>query len=675
MVTDSTSTSFFYLKAEKNQKNSHFIDSLEQVALQEKKQIYIIESPLTDEKYDYSFKDKLIFLSPGYKITLISFSGDSQDFRNFYEDFTEDLASLSDKYDYKNVLGRSRAWKDTLINSQVFDSKKFNTTAFLCSLKIKNQQLQRHSELLISLLTGSINNIDIIKGDVPTDVLEKIKKKIILFDGDQTRFIYSQPNSPKITIQGLSGTGKTELLLHKLRDIYTRHRSARIAFTCHNKILADTLRIRIPDFFNFMRVDEQIQWEKRLWCVSAWGSQSNKHSGVYSYICRFYGLNFQRYSAITTFEDVCQKALEDLEKASKDSPIEHAFDYILIDESQDFPESFINLCLKVTKHNVYVAGDIFQSIFGDTNINRIEPDFLLSKCYRTDPRTLMFAHAIGMGLFERPPLRWLEDREWQACGYTVKKSKGHYLLGREPLRRFEDLQQEGIDSINIVKTIHEKSETSPTKIVEIIRSIIREYPTVTVNDIGIIFIDTQKSSYVAADTLEQIVPREFGWHVNKAYESKERIPDTLFVSNRNNVKGLEFPFVICVTKVIQNYQSYRNALYMMLTRSFLKTYLLTSQDMNESLLVSLEEGLSTINRDGILNVREPTESEKEKIRTTIEYDSGSLSFYDLVHQIFDEVELEAEYRQKTYEAVRIIIGEEFDAEAVRDIIDMVLKRK
>lgn len=37
----------------------------------------------------------------------------------------------------------------------------------------------------------------------------------------------------------------------------------------------------------------------------------------------------------------------------------YAFDYTLIDESQDFTASFFELCSKVTRHTVYMAGDIF----------------------------------------------------------------------------------------------------------------------------------------------------------------------------------------------------------------------------------------------------------------------------------------------------------------------------
>lgn len=69
-----------------------------------------------------------------------------------------------------------------------------------------------------------------------------------------------------------------------------------IAFTCHNVILADSLKKRVPEFFNFMKVEEQIQWEKRLWVMRSWGSYGNPNSGVYSYICNHYNIPFSRFS-------------------------------------------------------------------------------------------------------------------------------------------------------------------------------------------------------------------------------------------------------------------------------------------------------------------------------------------------------------------------------------------
>lgn len=666
-------SSFFFLQAEKNDNNHSMIDALESYADSTKRQVYVIDRPLGDSRYQYSYPNRLIILCPRHKIVAMDFGNDEDAFTDFFEDLIEDIASISDKYRYKSIIGRSRHWKDDFIIRDKFDGSQLDISDFFSGIRLNDAVKQKNSELLVSLLTGSINDIEKVKGDIPDNVLDKIKQKIILFDGDQTRFIYQRPIKKQVTIQGLSGTGKTELLLHKLRELYTESNDARIMFTCHNRVLADSLRNRIPDFFNFMKVEEQIKWNSRLWCVHAWGSQGNKHSGAYSYICSHYNIPFFRYSELMTFDNACKDALSKLSNIS-DVNIEYACDYMLIDESQDFPDSFFELCNKVTKHTVYIAGDIFQSIFENMAIDRVHPTYLLSKCYRTDPRTLMFAHAIGMGLFESPKLRWLEDREWKACGYNVDKSNAGmtYKLTREPLRRFEDLEEEGVNSVDIV--IRESDDDVETTLVNIIRSIKAKYPTVTPDDIGVIYIDSTKSTYRSADKLEALVPVELGWIVNKAYETKGSIRGTLFVSNRNNVKGLEFPFVICVTNKVISSRNYRNALYMMLTRSFLKSILVSPRDMNEDVLLHWEDGLNTINAEGCLKVKAPSEDEKKNIKMTIDYKESSVSFYDFVHEIFSDLRVPAEIRGKVLDTVKNIVGEDFDYDNVREVIEFVLSK-
>ncbi|WMP18482.1 DEAD/DEAH box helicase [Thiothrix lacustris] len=666
-------TSFFYLQAQKNERNASFLNELELYSSAEKKQIYIIDKPLGDSKYTYNYPDALALLIPNHQIIFINIGSDEKKFDDYIEDFIEDLGSISDKFRYKEVIGRPRSWRTELTKSIKLEDFDGDIQKLLADSRLNTGELKKRCELLISLLTGCINDIEKVKGHVPENILDKIKQKILLFDGDQTRFVYQQPSQKKITIQGLSGTGKTELLLHKLKEIYTDNNESKIIFTCHNKILADNLRSRIPTFFDFMKVEEQIKWEERLWCVNAWGSRFKNNSGTYRYICNFYNINFYSYNPSQTFDIVCKKAIEEIKSIK---PKSYAFDYMLIDESQDFPESFFELCELVTSNAIYIAGDIFQSIFDDTVISEIQPNFLLSKCYRTDPKTLMFAHALGMGLFETPKLRWLEDDEWKACGYLVSKSPDgiQYELSREPLRRFEDLEREEFDSIQIVKTSKELGEDAETKILEIIRNIQAENPTVLADDIGIIFIDDSKNTYLSADKLEISIPREFGWQVNKAYESKEKIKDTLFVSNKNNVKGLEFPFVICVTKRINQLRSYRNALYMMLTRSFLRTYLLISHDSNGELVDKIESGLEKIQQTGKLFVTVPDDDEKREIVTAFNCSEENISFYDFVEKIFDEIDVKKSYRENLFDVVKNITKESFDYENVKEIVEFNYQR-
>lgn len=661
-------TSFFYLQSEKNAENSQLLDSLELYANEKKQQTYVVNRPLGDSKYEYAYNQAFVILAPNHKITFVDYGVNEDEFNEYVEDFIEDLGSISDKFRYKEIIGRPRTWRNELISVKHKNDVNLDIDQLMEENRLEGAILKKRVELLISLLTGSINDIEKVKAEVPQNILDKIKQKIVLFDGDQTRFIYQQPQKRKITIQGLSGTGKTELLLHKLREIYVETQDTKVIFTCHNKILADSLRSRIPEFFNFMRVEEQIKWNERLWCVNAWGSQYKPNSGAYSYICNFYNIGFLRYSYATNFDYVCKKAISDISEIEEKT---FAFDYMLIDESQDFPESFFQLCELVTQNTVYIAGDIFQSIFDDRIIKEIQPDFLLSKCYRTDPKTLMFAHSLGMGLFESPKLRWLRDEEWKACGYLLSKDNisRQYELTREPLRRFEDLEQEGYSSIELVKTSKELEEDAEKKIIEIIRRIRNENPTVTPDDIGIIFIDNSKNTYLSADRLELSIPAEFGWNVNKAYESKHRVKGALFISNRNNVKGLEFPFVICVTKKINNSRSYRNALYMMITRSFLRSYLLISQDSNIGLVESLDSGLETIKTEGLIRVTPPSDDEIQAITTSFNYTDENISFYDFVESICEDVNVLPLFRKQVFESVKGMLGESFDYQEVREIVE------
>ncbi|MDS1717890.1 ATP-binding domain-containing protein [Escherichia coli] len=661
-------SSFFYIQPDlKNDTNADFLNSVEEYANTHQMQIYAIMNPLGENKYKYNRDDVLIILSPGYQLAFVTFSDDVDGIQNFIEDFIEDLGSLSDKYNYKDTIGRPRAWKDKLVTECSYADFSFgNLDKFFDEIKITDGVLAKKSELIISLLTGSINNIDKVKGNVPDNILDKVKQKIILFDGDQTRFVYQKFDKKKVVIQGLSGTGKTELLLHKLKEIYLdkENLNSKIMFTCHNKILADNMRKRIPEFFNFMKVEQQISWNERLWCVNAWGSQYDGNSGAYRYICEYYGLSFYRFSYVMTFDKVCRIALDELKKLPSNE-FKHCFDFMLIDESQDFPSSFIELCELVTRDTIYVAGDIFQSIF-DTNIsNEIQPDFLLSKCYRTDPRTLMFAHGLGMGLFEEEPLTWLMNNEWEACGYIVDESvKGKLRLKREPLRRFEDVTDAKIHSVELINSTYETEEEN---ILGILRKIKEENPTVLADDIGIIFIDQAKTIFKIADRLELSVPRLLGWKVNKAYETKEKIKDTLFISNKNHVKGLEFPFVICVTRDIIKSHSYRNSLYMMLTRSFIKSYLLLG-DGNKDLQNEIEKGLDAINEHGYMDINVPPREVISKIRTTIKYDEKNISHYDLVTKVFDDLQIEPIFRTSLYNTVKTIMPDSFDVDKITTLV-------
>jgi len=664
-------SSFFFLQAEKTHRNQVFIDQLAAAATERKEQAYVISKPLGDARYTYSHEDAIVVLSPKRKIAFIDFSEDKESFDNFVEDFLEDLASISDKYRYKDAIGRPRFWRDELVIK--FDGNDLDAFEdWNIKSSVEDPAKQRIAELLVSLLTGSINDIEKVKAELPTSLLEKIKRKILLFDADQTRFIYEKREQSIVRIQGLSGTGKTELLLHKLRDLYVNSPKSKIVFTCHNRILADAMERRIPEFFNFMKVEEQIAWNERLWCFHAWGSTHIPNSGTYRLICELYQLPFSRYSPYMTFDRACREAVEELKRRKDLKP---QIDFILMDESQDFPDSFIELCQLVTAETVYVAGDIFQSIFDATIAPSIAPDYLLSKCYRTDPRTLMFAHALGMGLFESTKLRWLEDNEWQACGYIVNKAAGGslYRLSREPLRRFEDIDNT-LSSVVIETVKGDFWSSVGTQLIAAITDLAKEHTALTPDDVGIILLDTGDSVYTLADQLAVKIPRVLGWSVNKAHESKRRVSGELFISNRNNVKGLEFPFVICVSRSISSSYTYRNSLYMTLTRSFIQSRLIISEDSNTDTLDYILQGLERINTEGVIEVSPPSDAEKKGIQTTFKLASNSLSFFDMANKVFEELGVIQLMRPQLFEALKVIGDQEPDLETIRETADFLYKK-
>lgn len=647
-----------------NEKNKEIVSKFEQyINLNPHKQIYLLTAPL-GEKYTYKNEEiALVILVPKHKIIFLNLTNESEAFDIFYDDFIEDLNSISDKYDYKGFIGRPRDWKRQ--NTIKTNLSEINEVEDLLDANlIEDKKCQRISDLLISLLIGSINDIKNIGAEVPETILEKVKRNIILFDGDQTRFIYQEFTNKTITIQGLSGTGKTELLLHKLKDLYVTQDTCKIFFTCHNIALANTLKERIPTFFNFMKVEKQIEWDKKLWVNRAWGSKGDKNSGLYSYLCNFYNIPFLGFSQATDYSKIYTLALDHINSIDPEN-FEFAFDYLLIDERQDFPDVFFKVCERIVRNKVYVAGDIFQDIFETLNKKVLEVDVMLNKCYRTDPRTLMFAHAVGLGLFEKKRFNWFDDDEWKAFGYLIERLENNELhLSREPLRRFEDIENSQLESVEIVKS------TTTTKVIEIINAIKNTDLNVGPNDIAIILLDDHQQIYQYIDSLSFSINQTFGWKVNRAYENKIKIENALYISNPNNVKGLEFPFVICITGGIRNTYRYRNILYTMLTRSFIKSYLLLNDGQNIDLL---EEGLKIINNNKYIKTTEPNSSEVKEIKNKLInfLEKPQKSYKEFINDIFDDLNIEPHKRAKIEAALVNAKIQKFDEETTLKFINSI----
>ena len=220
-------SNYFYSNIVPSSKNKDFLEEVQTIAESIKQQIYVLSSPLVDSKYQYNDDSLMIVLSSKRKIAFVTTRKMNDDFKDLCEDIIEDIGSISDKYGYKEKIGRPRKWRDKLTSSYSVKDIKDVRTWFCEDIAINDADDFRTLDLLVSLFIGSINDVKNITTEEPDNLLDKVKHKIQLFDGQQTRFIYEEleAEGQRITIQGLSGTGKTELLMHKpkIRNYHPIH--------------------------------------------------------------------------------------------------------------------------------------------------------------------------------------------------------------------------------------------------------------------------------------------------------------------------------------------------------------------------------------------------------------------------------------------------------------------
>ncbi|MEC4156434.1 DEAD/DEAH box helicase [Providencia manganoxydans] len=633
--------------------------AIDEYAENNKKQTYVICRPLSKDDSTYDYSNAISIFSAGIRPFFVDLGGDDKSFSEYCDDFIEDVSFLAEKYKYRDKIGRKKAWEHLFVplSDGDFDFQSY-------SLEKKESRVV---ELIISLIVGSINDVSKINLET-NNLLDSVKSKIILFDTDQTSFVFKSNIGKRYVVQGLAGSGKTELLLHKLKEVYSNNDDVRIAFTCFNKILSRSMRKRIPEFFDFMRVEKQIDWDNKLFCFNSWGLSKEPKSGMYRYICDYYKIPFgNMYNG--TFDELCKRAKKEiLEKGIAE---DKAFDYVFIDESQDFTDSFIELCELVTSKKVYVAGDVFQNIFRpiDDNVNRA--DMVLKKCYRTDPKNLMFSHALGMGLYEKPVLRWLKHSEWESCGYKYEEVDDGVSLSRDPLRRFEDIPSEyKSTSIHLVGD----EENISSKIVEIICKIRDENPTIEQSDIAVIFVDTDKYIYEEIPLLKYKIQKELGWESTIAFESKNKDNGKLFLSNINNAKGLEFPFVICFAKSLKKVPSFRNALYTMMARSFLESHLVLSNDTDMEVLGEVKKGLDFLMRENYMKLRIPSAEEISKQKDYIVLDEP-LSISSLVKNYCKDKKASPRLIAKIIDRVtRVIADDDYESDYIIGLIELEYER-
>jgi len=285
-------------------------------------------------------------------------------------------------------------------------------------------------------------------------LLATLEQDIHNFDINQRQVALSLVPGPH-RIRGLAGSGKTIIIAIKAALLHLSEPDKKILVTFFTRSLRDTLKNLITRFYRHMR-DEDPDWSQ-IHVRHGWGN--NRTGGVYSEACARAGniamsLREAQGKSSDPFGYVC----EQLVKSDRVRPF---YDYVFIDEGQDFPNSFYELCYLITQpalieKNIVWAYDELQNIlnikmrtaetlFGADATGRARlsleraaskipsgqvNDTVLTKCYRNQREVLVTAHAMGFGIYSGQIVQMLEDEaHWNAVGYEL--ISGRYAIGND----------------------------------------------------------------------------------------------------------------------------------------------------------------------------------------------------------------------------------------------------
>lgn len=343
------------------------------------------------------------------------------------------------------------------------------------------------------------------------EILNFIQNKEAMFDLEQKRVALLTIDAPQ-RIRGLAGSGKTIVLAMKAAQYHLSNPDAHILYTYYTKSLYGLIKNLIERFYRDFSDNRQPNWNN-IHILHGWGG--TELAGVYSRACIDCGLPaipfaVARSHSSNPFDYVCQDILNN-------GNIKPKYDLVLIDEGQDFPNHFYQLCYKLAiDKRVVWAYDDFQNIF-DVNLqderetfgkdengeyyvdfsrdNIFLQDIVLHTCYRNPRLALITAFALGLGIYNKDKvLQRLEDNShWEALGFKVESgdsTEGSSMVISRPKEHTPNVMNEELGMMTIfAQRFKNLAEESSFVADNIIRDI--AYEGLRPDDICVICLDTK----------------------------------------------------------------------------------------------------------------------------------------------------------------------------------------
>lgn len=475
--------------------------------------------------------------------------------------------------------------------------------------------------------------------------IRKIEREIANLDRWQNKAALETPSGPQ-RIRGLAGSGKTIVLALKAAYLHVLHPEWTIGVTFHTRSLYQQFEDLIRRF-TFDAVRDEPDWE-RLRILHAWGSL--REPGLYSEMAvrldqspRDFMYGRSTYGYDYAFEGVCQELLDQL----NDHRAEPLFDVLLIDEAQDFPQSFFELAYHATTQpkRIVWAYDELQNLgsysmapptelFGlDTDgtprvqelrnlEGQPEQDIVLPVCYRNTPWTLTVAHALGFGIYREEGLvQFFDDPHLLTdIGYEVLAgdvSLGEHVVLRRSAESSPRFFEELLTPDEAIQCHAFESDDEQAKwVAESIKKNITE-DELELRDILIVISDPLTVQKRASAIVNALGEHDIPSHVAGVTTSRDILfsDESVAISSIYRAKGNEAPMVYLLDAEYTfdglALGKRRNILFTAMTRSRAWVHLAGIGSRMERLIEELER---VAKNNYVLEFRIPTLDELETLR-------------------------------------------------------------
>ena len=524
----------------------------------------------------------------------------------------------------------------------------------------------------------SIQNVDNREIKKPQSIGSLIKQRseqISKFSTSQSNYINNTDPSVFYRIRGLAGSGKTIIMVKKMAFMHYMFPEMKLAYVFYTLSLKQYIITLFAEFYKELTTAEP-NFEN-LFFLHGWGSKY--YPGFYSKFCEAAGVECEPFDMFdyrrNSFESVCARALSlySLDKLS-------LFDYVFIDEAQDFPKSFFDLVHISLKPNgaFSYAYDELQTLSYSTMPKKGEimhglecKDVDLGTCYRTPKEILVTAHALGMAIYcDNPnvnkPINVPEDTGiWKATGYFYNPKIIHYGEDISFFRNEPFTTKYTPENPVEIESFVDEEEQYKKAYEEI--SFLLHKEDVNVEDILIIdlkpgdiesdFYDFRSFCYERLNKgKSQNSDRLFDLHIvnqndRLKFRRKKSIPYTSIFRAKGNESNIVFIFNAQILSSLMSHS--RNRLFTAMTRAKYKVYVFGLQGVDEI----KKEAMVVKEKDYKLEFKYPTKEElKDLIKIAAKEEETAADIIkgaDILTKLN-----KSDTSSSLYEALKMVFGEE-----------------